>query len=207
MTELRSQSDNTPAKILDAAYSLFSTQGYAGTSMRQIAKQSGFALGSIYNHFASKEDIFVAIIHERHPLVQLFPWFAKIEATTMDEFARIGASGMVKELETNPEFLNLLLIEMIEFKGKHAGSLLSKVQPDIVALSAKFNNFGKQIKPISPVLLIRVFVGTLISYFFTEMLLSDYINPEIKSNSLDTFIDVFLNGIKNDSNFRYTEGK
>jgi hypothetical protein len=42
-------------------------QGYHATSMRQIAERADLALGGIYNHFASKEDIFEAIIMDKHP--------------------------------------------------------------------------------------------------------------------------------------------
>ena len=61
-TNLPSKSDRTARAILDSAYALISSQGYAATSMRQIAEGAGLALGSIYNHFSSKEDIYKAII-------------------------------------------------------------------------------------------------------------------------------------------------
>ena len=55
---LPSKSDRTNAAILEAAGTLFTSQGYAATSMRQVAESAGLALGSIYNHFPSKEAIF-----------------------------------------------------------------------------------------------------------------------------------------------------
>ena len=51
----------TQARILDAAYSLFMEQGYHGTSMRQIVERAGVTTGGVYNHFASKEEIWVAV--------------------------------------------------------------------------------------------------------------------------------------------------
>jgi len=47
--------------ILEAAASLFRNKGYAGTSMRDIAAISGMLPGSLYFHFPSKEDIFLAV--------------------------------------------------------------------------------------------------------------------------------------------------
>ena len=52
--------ERTRAVLLDAAKRLFVSNGYHGTSMRQIADEAGLALGGIYNHFGNKEDIFVA---------------------------------------------------------------------------------------------------------------------------------------------------
>jgi len=65
--------EQTRKVILDAAYGLIIRQGYAATSMRQISTKAGMALGSIYNHFSSKEDVFRVIIEERHPFFQILP--------------------------------------------------------------------------------------------------------------------------------------
>jgi AcrR family transcriptional regulator len=50
------------ATVLDAACTLFATQGYRGTSMRDIAQVLGVRAPSMYNHVASKQDILYAIM-------------------------------------------------------------------------------------------------------------------------------------------------
>ncbi len=51
-------------QILRAAAELFVKHGYGGTSIRDIAQQVGLLPGSVYHHFPSKEDLFVAIHRE-----------------------------------------------------------------------------------------------------------------------------------------------
>ncbi|MGA2491019.1 MAG: helix-turn-helix domain-containing protein, partial [Anaerolineales bacterium] len=68
-----SKGKRTRQEILEAAYNLFLEQGYAATSMRQIAERSGLALREIYNHFAGKEAIFAELIIDRHPFHQILP--------------------------------------------------------------------------------------------------------------------------------------
>ncbi len=51
-------------RVLDAAASLFVAQGYSGTTLRQIAAEAGIKAGSIYHHFDSKDDLFVAVLHD-----------------------------------------------------------------------------------------------------------------------------------------------
>src|SRR5512136_553705 len=65
--------ERTRAAIVDAAYQLFLCNGYHGTSMRDIAEAAGIALGGIYNHIATKEDIYVAMVAERHPFINIVP--------------------------------------------------------------------------------------------------------------------------------------
>ncbi|MGA2836185.1 MAG: TetR/AcrR family transcriptional regulator [Acidimicrobiales bacterium] len=57
----------TRDRILDISLELFSTQGYDKTSLRQIAERLGYSKAAIYYHFASKEDILMALhlrLHE-----------------------------------------------------------------------------------------------------------------------------------------------
>jgi TetR/AcrR family transcriptional regulator len=49
--------------ILDAAVQLFSENGYDGVSMRRIAEAAGVSKANIYHHFASKEALYLAILH------------------------------------------------------------------------------------------------------------------------------------------------
>jgi len=56
--------ENTRQTIINHALTLFSEKGYEGVSMRDIAKSIGIKAPSLYNHFASKEDIFNSIIDE-----------------------------------------------------------------------------------------------------------------------------------------------
>ena len=44
-------------RVLDAAARLFRQQGYASTSMRDIAAEVGIQAASLYSHFASKDEI------------------------------------------------------------------------------------------------------------------------------------------------------
>ncbi|MGY9036346.1 MAG: TetR/AcrR family transcriptional regulator [Rhodobacterales bacterium] len=48
--------------ILDAAALLFGRQGYGAVSLRMIAEAAGIKAGSIYYHFASKDDIITEIL-------------------------------------------------------------------------------------------------------------------------------------------------
>jgi AcrR family transcriptional regulator len=48
-------------QLLVEAARLFAQQGFDGTSMRDIASAVGVMAGSLYYHFASKEDLFVAV--------------------------------------------------------------------------------------------------------------------------------------------------
>ena len=55
------RSDNRVSVVLDAAAGLFAEKGYVATSMRDIAHACGMLPGSLYYHFAAKEDLLVAV--------------------------------------------------------------------------------------------------------------------------------------------------
>lgn len=49
-------------KIIEAATELFGRDGYHSTTIRQIVKQSGVGIGSIYQYVKNKEEILVLIL-------------------------------------------------------------------------------------------------------------------------------------------------
>jgi AcrR family transcriptional regulator len=59
---------STRERILDVALDLFTDQGFDGTSMREIAERLRITKPSIYYHFASKEEILLALHMRQHEL-------------------------------------------------------------------------------------------------------------------------------------------
>jgi AcrR family transcriptional regulator len=51
--------------MLDAAYRLFASQGYGQTSVDGIIAEAGASKGAFYHHFASKEELFRALLEDR----------------------------------------------------------------------------------------------------------------------------------------------
>lgn len=68
----RAAADQPPAagstreRILDVALDLFTEKGFDGTSLREIAEQLGFTKAALYYHYASKDDILLALHMRLH---------------------------------------------------------------------------------------------------------------------------------------------
>lgn len=54
--------DERARRIVDTAIELAEQNGYAAVRLRDIATKAGVALGTVYNRFASKEEILVAVM-------------------------------------------------------------------------------------------------------------------------------------------------
>ena len=63
MAERISKSARTRQRILDAAAKVFRQQGYAGARLSDIADLAGMQTGSLYYHFASREELVAEILH------------------------------------------------------------------------------------------------------------------------------------------------
>jgi AcrR family transcriptional regulator len=61
----------TRERILEAAELLFADRGYAGTRLHEIAREVGVQKASLFHHFASKEDLYRAVLDEGHQQSQL----------------------------------------------------------------------------------------------------------------------------------------
>jgi AcrR family transcriptional regulator len=63
---LTNDANSTRERILDVALDLFVTQGYDGTSLREVAERLGVTKAALYYHFKSKEDILLALHMRMH---------------------------------------------------------------------------------------------------------------------------------------------
>jgi AcrR family transcriptional regulator len=61
----QARTEETQAKILDAALAIFSEQGFEKTQLEEVAARAGYTRGAIYAHYSSKEDLFLALMEHR----------------------------------------------------------------------------------------------------------------------------------------------
>jgi AcrR family transcriptional regulator len=193
--ETLTKGDRTRTEIIRAAHRLFLDQGYHGTSMRQVAQEAGIAVGGIYNHFPGKEEVFVAVLEAYHPYHNILPAIQQARGETMEAFIRDAANAMVRELDRQPDFLNLLFVEIVEFNSRHASQLFASIYPKIMPLMKIFQEKHGELRLIPLPNLFRAFLGLFFSYVITGRLLKDQLPPEINRDSLQNFVDIFLHGI------------
>src|SRR2546429_817024 len=59
------QNDRNRALLLAAARRVFLERGYYAATLDQIADEAGFSKGAVYSRFASKADMFLALLEDR----------------------------------------------------------------------------------------------------------------------------------------------
>ena len=192
--------DVTRLAIEDAAFELFMEQGYHATSMRQVADRTGLALGGIYNHFKSKDEIFEAIIVDKHPYKRILPLIMEAQGETAEEFLRNAFKISVTEIGKNPVYLKLMLIEIVEFNGKHGAGMLKEIAPRVLPVFEQMLKVRKGLRIANPAMFLRTFFGMIISYFITELITANsMISKFMPKDSADIYIDMYLHGVLKES--------
>ncbi len=187
--------ERTRAVLVEAGRKLFISKGYHGTSMREIADEADLALGGIYNHFSSKEDIFVAMLMERHPFLAVLPALQAAQGQTVEEIVRDAASRMIEELGKDDTFLNMMFIELVEFNGKHIPQLFQAFFPPLLEFAQRFQQVRGPLRDIPLPIILRTFIGLFFSYVITDLIIGSQLLPAMKEKAFDYFVDIYLHGI------------
>lgn len=59
---------NTKQQILDATQRMIQAKGIARVTTKEIAREAGYAEGTLYKHFEHKEDLFLSVLQQHLPL-------------------------------------------------------------------------------------------------------------------------------------------
>jgi AcrR family transcriptional regulator len=123
---------NKKAIILETAATLFSEKGFRETSMAELSKITGAAEGTIFYHFKSKEELFVAILEElKKTIVEEFEdYFRKNELKTGLEMVE-GAASFYLLLSTKMEDRFLLLHRHDPYELAQSNSVCRRHLEDI----------------------------------------------------------------------------
>lgn len=187
-------------RILDVSLSLFSTHGFADTSMRQIALGAGMRASSLYNHFPGKDAIFAALIDSHGPAVSAArlasPGYRALSADP-DAFCRKYASDLLIQWRDPQEqrFMALLTVERRRMSIEQTHFFDTLFSREVGAVSDYFREFAQNrlIQAPDPRECARLFMAGLTFLRMEHFLILDRPSPvdEVRA-ALDRFVTNFV---------------
>ncbi|TAK16338.1 MAG: TetR/AcrR family transcriptional regulator [Acidobacteria bacterium] len=169
------RSERSRTQILAAALRLFSSQGYRGTNMREIAEAAGVSTGNVYHQFEDKEAIFRTLLDEYATIVAspTYPFNKAIaEGLFPRDLFKLGEAIRESLLQTRAHAL-LTYVDVLEFEGKH----LRRFYEDSTSrFEAHLRTpIGQQLagqlrEGVTPLAALQVGTRILFNYFVTEVL-------------------------------------
>jgi AcrR family transcriptional regulator len=143
---LDAPSDSGRARIMDEAATSFLQQGYPATSLRHIANAVGMKAGSIYYHFASKDELLTEILQRGISVMQTAfdeaelavrggTATARIEAHVRAHLAALFENGPytaahVMTFRTAPEQVRAAIVPVRDAYEARWTALLAELQAD-----------------------------------------------------------------------------
>lgn len=196
-----SKGQQTRERLLAAALQQFAVNGYHGTSMRQIAETAGVAVGGIYNHFSSKEEMLKAAILAYHPLNIILPRLDQTEGETLETFLYNAAQLLLNGLAERPALVSIFIIELIEFEGAHLPELFTVLWPKVQRFTQRLMTLDARLRPLPPMTIVRLFLGSLLGFYITGGILSKLPLPQGQQiGTVDDLVTLFVHGLLSSTN-------
>ena len=188
-------------EILKAARDLFVANGFRETTLDEIARHAEFGKGTIYNYFASKEELFLGIIEQSMDEILAISHDAiAVPGEAREKFLRY-AERVIRYVKDNGELLHVIYHEL------HRGSstvsaaklreILERARRGWEVLAQPLTDAGQnRLAGIcDPMQLVVLFDGMLRGYCFYHFSIESPSQTEDYSEAAEFITSVFFDGI------------
>lgn len=128
--KVRVSGEQRRRQIIEAATTLFSRKGFRGTTTREITRAVGVSEAMLFKHFATKEELYAAIIEAKSHVEQLMDTMVKAAARGDDAgVLRTLAREMIARTRTDPTLMRLTFFSALEGHALSDMMFRSRVQP------------------------------------------------------------------------------
>jgi AcrR family transcriptional regulator len=169
------RSERSRAQILAAALRLFSSQGYRGTNMREIAEAAGVSTGNVYHQFDDKKAIFQTLLDEYATIINdpAYPFNKAIsDGLFPGDLKKLGEAIREGLIQTRAHAL-LTYVDVLEFKGEHLRRFYddSTERFESYLRTPQGQQLAGQLRPgVTPLGALQVGTRILMNYFVAEVL-------------------------------------
>jgi len=195
-------SEDRRRQILDVAVDLFAKKGFAGTTTKEIAAAAGVNEAIIFRHFATKEQLYIAILDAKICTPEAGSWFSHLR-DCMDRrddeglFRALGTK-MIEAFREDERFERLMLYALLE------GHEIAKIHHQRMGASffipmrdyiAQRQREGA-IREVAPGAVVMAVAGVFRFYAQMLLLCGGGLMPISDAQIIDTFTGILLNGLR-----------
>ena len=187
----------TRDRILNAARRLFASQGFDGTTTRDLAQTAGVAEGTLFRHFANKKAIFIEVATQG---------WVDILTDLLTELSEMGSYKAVAQvmrhrmwnMQKNVEIMRVCFME-VQFHPDLRDRIQTEVIDKMTNVTEAFfqTAMDKGIyRPMDANLVAKVFLGMFaIAGFSDHTLINPNASPQDMQQMAEGLADIFLNGV------------
>ena len=193
-------------QILRIAMRLFSQRGFRGTTTKEIAAAAGVSEAMVFRHFATKEELYCAILDHKACAGGLDPCQLLADAIARKDDRAVFeglARGMMQHHEQDTDFMRLLTHAALEehrlvelFFERNVSQMY-----ELLGGYIRERQRDGALKQLEPAVIVRAFLGMIIHHSLNNTLwdkrrtLLDIPNER----AAEAFTELLLNGIANPS--------
>jgi AcrR family transcriptional regulator len=189
--------ESSRSRILKAAQRLFATQGFDGTTTRDLAQAAGVAEGTLFRHFANKKAILIEVATQG--------WVEILTdlLTELSEMASYKAVAQVMRRRMWNFQKNADMMRVCFMEAQFHPDLRDRIQFEVIAkmtdvAEAFFQTAMEKgiYRPMNTKVVAQVFLGMFaIAGFSHKTLMEPEASPQQMQEMAEGLADIFLNGV------------
>lgn len=189
-------------QLIEVAIDLFSRKGFGGTTTREIAAAAGVTEAIIFRHFATKQDLYKAILDTRCNTPETQAWLSEsqqfIDASDDEGLFRCLITKIVESLRADPRFERLMLhaaLEGHELALMHHNQFALPIGAKLIEYVARRQREGA-IREINPGAVILAVAG-MAQYYAAQKYLYQCAAVSLPDEAIiDAFLGILMKGLK-----------
>ncbi len=188
--------ESTRSRILQAALRLFATQGFEGTTTKDLANAANVAEGTLFRYFANKKAILVEVATSG--------WI-EILTDLLTELSEMGSYKAISQvmrrrmlrMQENKYLLQVCFVEAQfhpELRDRIQLEIINKMTDVAEAFFQTAMNKGIY-RQMNPKIVAQVFLGMFAVAGFSEQTIEPNASPKALQEMAEGLADIFLNGV------------
>lgn len=181
--------------ILNAAIELFSENGYANTSIRDITRRSEVSIGTLYFHFKNKKDILKEVFMRLKPVFSNLNNECSVKLSFAEYFILLG-KNLINFCVSNLGFNILLINESIK-DPELSSFFYEQFSSEISIITQKLSEYSKKdnLRKIDYEKMAINLLSSTFSLAIFNGVFKDKFTPDFLDDMLESIIDVNINGL------------
>jgi AcrR family transcriptional regulator len=190
------QAEERRLQILETALSVFASNGFKGTSIKDIAEAAGISQGLMYHYFSSKEDLLETTVAHYSFLPQLQRILTHANECPLNEVLAEIANQFLAMLDSRARLIRIFIQEVdSNLVVRKAWANLCR---DGVALLHEYIESqiaSGALRPHNPEVTARCLFGIIFMFHFTRDIFQS--SPVTKEEFISNALNTILHGIRN----------